>query len=95
MGTKKPRVLGQLDKMVDDGKLKQTVLNQAKLKRWKEIAYEKLSMWAYTTAIQFHKFSMPEIDISCEIIGKYGKGFKGPSAGTPFAASICKGEQET
>lgn len=52
-------------------------------------------MWAYTTAIQFHKFSMPEIDISCEIIGKYGKGFKGPSAVTPFAASICKGEQET
>lgn len=57
IGTKKPRVL-HMNKMVDDGKLKQTMLNETKLKRWKGNAYEKLSMWAYAATISFHKFSM-------------------------------------
>lgn len=37
-----------------------------------EVAYEKLSMWAYVTTIPFHKFSMPKFDIACEGIGRYG-----------------------
>lgn len=59
-------MLGPLDRMVDDGKLKQTVLNKVGLKRWKEITYEKLSMWTNAIVIPFHKFSMPEFDIDCD-----------------------------
>lgn len=46
------------------------------LKKYKGIAYEKLTMWAYVAAIPFHKFIMLKFDISCEAIGRYGKGFK-------------------
>lgn len=43
------------------------------------MAYEKLSMWAYTAVISFYKFNMSEFNIACEAIGRYGRGFKGPS----------------
>lgn len=75
----KPHVLDPLDRMVDDCKLKQTNLDETEIKKWKEIAYEKLSMQPYANVIPFYKFSTPEFDIACKAIGRYGKGFKGPS----------------
>lgn len=35
VSSKKPRVRGTLDRMVNVGKLKQTVMNEAELKKWK------------------------------------------------------------
>lgn len=54
------------------------MMNEIKLEEM-ELAYGKLSMWAYAAAFPSHKFSMPEFDFACKSIGRYGSGLKGPN----------------
>ncbi|ONK75752.1 uncharacterized protein A4U43_C03F20160 [Asparagus officinalis] len=47
IGLKKPRVSGPLDKMVADGKTKQTMLNKTERRQWRDLAHEKLSILSW------------------------------------------------
>ena len=42
VGSKKLHVFGPLDKMVGDGKLKQTVINEGDRKKWRDLAHHYL-----------------------------------------------------
>ncbi|ONK64117.1 uncharacterized protein A4U43_C07F22250 [Asparagus officinalis] len=87
--SKKPRISGPLDKMVTDGKMKQTVLNEIERRQWKDLAHENLSMWAYAAGLSFHVFDIEEFDIACEAIRRYGRGYKRPSQ-HQFRAPLLK-----
>lgn len=76
---KRPRVVGPLNKLVDDGKWKQASLNEGERKKYREMAHEYVTMWSYAKGIPFNAFDCEEFDLFCEAVGKHGGGYKGPS----------------
>lgn len=76
LGSKCPRVLGLINKMIDQEKLKQTTLSKGKEKKLKELACYDGAKQAYALRISFHKFSLPNVDLMCEANAKYGSSYK-------------------
>ena len=65
---KRPRVVGPLNTVVASGKWKQTSINEAEKRKYKELAHDHCAMWAYAKGIPFNAFDDEEFDLFASVL---------------------------